>query len=200
MSNTCYFSSVKVHLHDILTELVNHLTICPSKEHFVELHIRTTHFDKSGAIGDWLPWYILTLPKCQEHDSFCKKWQVTLKWASRSKRHQIVEMSCYTHTCTNTASLHNPFVPRPEAIAQQYMSVDYWLSMHICSLLIYSYGQPDEIASVIAFLLSNDASYMAGQSVIASGGFICTRAMWLRHHKYSRWGSWGGGRKEREGM
>ncbi|XP_071825190.1 dehydrogenase/reductase SDR family member 4-like [Apostichopus japonicus] len=39
------------------------------------------------------------------------------------------------------------------------------------------YGQPDEIASVIAFLLSNDASYMAGQSVIASGGFICTRAM-----------------------
>jgi NAD(P)-dependent dehydrogenase (short-subunit alcohol dehydrogenase family) len=31
-------------------------------------------------------------------------------------------------------------------------------------------GQPDEIASVIAFLASDDASYMTGQALGVSGG------------------------------
>ena len=31
-------------------------------------------------------------------------------------------------------------------------------------------GMPDEIASVAAFLASNDASYITGETIIASGG------------------------------
>jgi NAD(P)-dependent dehydrogenase (short-subunit alcohol dehydrogenase family) len=33
-------------------------------------------------------------------------------------------------------------------------------------------GQPEDIAAVVAFLLSDDARYMTGQSVAANGGAI----------------------------
>ena len=33
-------------------------------------------------------------------------------------------------------------------------------------------GQPEDIAAVVAFLLSDDAGYMTGQSVAANGGAI----------------------------
>ena len=33
-------------------------------------------------------------------------------------------------------------------------------------------GTPEEMANVIAFLLSEDASYMTGSTVIASGGRV----------------------------
>ncbi len=34
-------------------------------------------------------------------------------------------------------------------------------------------GQPEDIASVIAFLASNDARYISGQTIIADGGLSC---------------------------
>jgi 3-oxoacyl-[acyl-carrier protein] reductase len=33
-------------------------------------------------------------------------------------------------------------------------------------------GEPDEIASVIRFLLSDESSFMTGQTVVASGGRV----------------------------
>ena len=33
-------------------------------------------------------------------------------------------------------------------------------------------GQPEDIAAVVAFLLSDDAGYMTGQSIAANGGAI----------------------------
>jgi NAD(P)-dependent dehydrogenase (short-subunit alcohol dehydrogenase family) len=35
-------------------------------------------------------------------------------------------------------------------------------------------GRPEDIAAVVAFLLSDDAGYMTGQSVAANGGAIMT--------------------------
>ncbi len=36
-------------------------------------------------------------------------------------------------------------------------------------------GQPSEIASVITFLLSLDASFMTGENIVADGGFLITK-------------------------
>jgi 3-oxoacyl-[acyl-carrier protein] reductase len=33
-------------------------------------------------------------------------------------------------------------------------------------------GQPEEIASVVRFLLSDESSYITGQTVVASGGRV----------------------------
>jgi len=34
-------------------------------------------------------------------------------------------------------------------------------------------AQPEEIASVVAFLCTEDSSWVTGQTIIASGGAVC---------------------------
>lgn len=38
-------------------------------------------------------------------------------------------------------------------------------------------GQPEDIAGVIAFLASDDARYVTGQTVVADGGCTCHNPM-----------------------
>ncbi|KAJ8041892.1 Dehydrogenase/reductase SDR family member 4 [Holothuria leucospilota] len=43
------------------------------------------------------------------------------------------------------------------------------------SLFPHRIGKPEEVASLVAFLLSDDASYISGQTVICSGGMTFAR-------------------------
>jgi 3-oxoacyl-[acyl-carrier protein] reductase len=44
---------------------------------------------------------------------------------------------------------------------------------HFCSLIPLSrFGKPDEVAKVIAFLASDDSSYMTGQTINVTGGWL----------------------------
>lgn len=42
----------------------------------------------------------------------------------------------------------------------------------ISAIPLARYGQPDEVASVVSFLASEDASYVSGQVIVISGGMV----------------------------
>ena len=52
------------------------------------------------------------------------------------------------------------------------MSGDRWLSMRAEDTALKRLAEPEEIAGVIAFLASDDARYITGQSIEADGGLI----------------------------
>ncbi len=47
-----------------------------------------------------------------------------------------------------------------------------WNPGHLDVVPMQRAGSPDEIAKVVAFLLSQDSSYITGQNIVADGGFI----------------------------
>ena len=55
-----------------------------------------------------------------------------------------------------------------EAIAA---TKDYWNKM-LELVAMKRYGNPEEVASVISFLCSEDASYVTGQTIEISGGLM----------------------------
>ena len=44
------------------------------------------------------------------------------------------------------------------------------VSMFLCCYFTYRLGEPDECAGAVAFLCSDDASYMTGETIIMAGG------------------------------
>ena len=42
------------------------------------------------------------------------------------------------------------------------------------AIVLQRFGKPDEIAGVITFLASGDASYIAGQTIVVDGGLSAT--------------------------
>jgi NAD(P)-dependent dehydrogenase (short-subunit alcohol dehydrogenase family) len=45
-----------------------------------------------------------------------------------------------------------------------------WLKAHVPMGRL---GRPEEIAAVVSFLVSDDASYVTGAELIADGGYMC---------------------------
>ena len=58
------------------------------------------------------------------------------------------------------------------AFARQCMLNEKSVEMTLRRIPLRRFGQPNDIASVCAFLCSDDARYITGQTVVADGGFL----------------------------
>lgn len=62
----------------------------------------------------------------------------------------------------------------------------YFINYYVCNnificvsvyfiMCIYRLGEPDDISGVVAFLVSDDASYITGEIIVAAGGSPASR-------------------------
>ncbi|MGW1895816.1 SDR family NAD(P)-dependent oxidoreductase [Streptomyces sp. NPDC002004] len=70
-------------------------------------------------------------------------------------------------TATDMAAEHGASYQHP--LLRDTMSTDRWISVHGA---LGRLAQPEEIASAVAFLASDDASYLTGRTLPVDGGFF----------------------------
>ncbi len=65
-----------------------------------------------------------------------------------------------------------PGAVNTDAIREQPVDIDKFIAGEIAQTPLRRIGQPDDIADVVAFLISDDARWVTGQSIAAGGGMF----------------------------
>lgn len=65
----------------------------------------------------------------------------------------------------------------PHALYISYNKENSFCCKGLQPLIYFRVGRPEEIASTVAYLLSDDASYLTGNCLITAGGFVLSRCL-----------------------
>jgi len=78
-------------------------------------------------------------------------------------------LSAWTRVYAEVAA---PFGVRVNSILPGFIATHATASPAPESILLRRYGQPQDVAHAVAFLLSDDAAYITGQNIIVDGGMV----------------------------